>query len=60
MLLWLNGADSNKWEPNENYGREVMELFCLGNDPALETLTYGMWTIANATPRPTSTTPPGR
>ena len=34
MLLWLNGADSNKWEPNENYGREVMELFCLGNDPS--------------------------
>ena len=43
MLLWLNGADSNKWEPNENYGREVMELFCLGDDPALEALTYGLW-----------------
>jgi uncharacterized protein (DUF1800 family) len=48
MLLWLNGADSNKWEPNENYGREVMELFCLGNDPALETLTHGIWTNASA------------
>ena len=24
MLLWLNGAESDKWEPNENYGREVM------------------------------------
>jgi hypothetical protein len=43
MLLWLNGADSNKWDPNENYAREVMELFCLGNDPDLETLTHGLW-----------------
>ena len=36
MLLWLNGADSSKWEPNENYAREVMELFCLGADPGLD------------------------
>jgi hypothetical protein len=43
MLLWLNGADSNKWSVNENYGREVMELFCLGNDPTLEAETYGLW-----------------
>jgi hypothetical protein len=47
MLLWLNGADSSQWEPNENYGREVMELFCLGNDPGLEALTFGMWKTAN-------------
>lgn len=43
MLLWLNGADSNKWAPNENYAREAMELFCLGNDPTLEEETYGLW-----------------
>lgn len=30
MLLWLNGSDNNKWSPNENYGREMMELFSLG------------------------------
>ena len=24
-----------------------MELFCLGNDPGLESLTYGLWTNAN-------------
>jgi uncharacterized protein (DUF1800 family) len=30
MLLWLNGAENSKWEPNENYARELMELFCLG------------------------------
>jgi len=30
MLLFLNGADSTKDEPNENYARELMELFTLG------------------------------
>jgi len=48
MLLWLNGADSNKWEPNENYAREVMELFCLGNDPALEQATFGLWQLSKS------------
>ncbi len=32
MLLFLNGANSDKNHPNENYGREVMELFTLGAD----------------------------
>ena len=30
MLLWLNGSDNSKYSPNENYGREMMELFTLG------------------------------
>ena len=30
MLLWLNGTDNSKDSPNENYGREMMELFTLG------------------------------
>jgi len=30
MLLWLNGSDNSKWAPNENYAREMMELFSLG------------------------------
>jgi uncharacterized protein (DUF1800 family) len=30
MLLWLNGVDNTKWDVNENYARELMELFCLG------------------------------
>jgi uncharacterized protein (DUF1800 family) len=30
MLLWLSGAANNKYSPNENYGREMMELFTLG------------------------------
>src|SRR5262249_18042060 len=30
MLLWLNGTDNSKSSPNENYAREMMELFSLG------------------------------
>ncbi len=32
MLLWLNGTENVKGSPNENYGREMMELFTLGAD----------------------------
>src|ERR671931_395070 len=31
MLLWLSGSDNSKWTPNENYARELMELFTLGH-----------------------------
>jgi uncharacterized protein (DUF1800 family) len=30
MILWLSSAENTKWEPNENYARELMELFTLG------------------------------
>jgi len=30
MLLWLDAASNRKIRPNENYARELMELFCLG------------------------------
>ena len=30
MLIWLDGARSKKNSPNENYGREVMEVFTMG------------------------------
>jgi hypothetical protein len=32
MLVFLNGTSNNKWDPNENYAREMMELFSLGAD----------------------------
>jgi hypothetical protein len=32
MLVFLNGTSNTKWDPNENYGREMMELFSLGAD----------------------------
>ncbi len=30
MLLWLDGSHNKRGHPNENYAREVMELFTLG------------------------------
>ena len=33
MLLYLNGAFNNKESPDENYGRELQELFCIGKGP---------------------------
>src|SRR6185295_3129766 len=30
MLVWLSGVDNTRAAPNENYGRELMELFTLG------------------------------
>jgi uncharacterized protein (DUF1800 family) len=30
MLLWLSGNENEKGSPNENYARELMELFTLG------------------------------
>src|SRR3954452_14468688 len=30
MALFLSLVDSSKWAPNENYARELMELFALG------------------------------
>jgi uncharacterized protein (DUF1800 family) len=32
MLKWLNGTQNVKGSPNENYAREMMELFTLGAD----------------------------
>lgn len=32
MLIWLDGANSPKENPNENYAREFWELFTLGRD----------------------------
>jgi uncharacterized protein (DUF1800 family) len=30
MSMYLNGSENVKGRPNENYARELMELFCLG------------------------------
>jgi uncharacterized protein (DUF1800 family) len=30
MLIWLDGARNRKAAPNENYGREIMEVFTMG------------------------------
>jgi hypothetical protein len=39
MCLWLNGLDNHKGAPNENYARELMELFTLGADRGAYTET---------------------
>jgi uncharacterized protein (DUF1800 family) len=33
MLLFLNGATNNVFSPNENYARELLELFTIGKGP---------------------------
>ncbi len=33
MLVYLNGTRNNKYAPDENYARELMELFTLGKGP---------------------------
>lgn len=37
MLVWLDGQYNHKGKPNENYAREVMELFTLGINSYSET-----------------------
>ena len=37
MLHWLNGTDSAVPQPNENYARELFELFTLGRVPQVYT-----------------------
>lgn len=32
MLVWLDGISNRDGDPNENFGREFFELFCLGVD----------------------------
>jgi len=32
MLIFLNGVQNTRFEPNENYARELYELFTLGRD----------------------------
>jgi len=51
MLLYLDGANSRRGHPNENFGREVMELFTLGeghyseDDIKQAARTYTGWSV---------------
>ncbi|MBL7784781.1 MAG: DUF1800 domain-containing protein [Chitinophagales bacterium] len=33
MLYYLNGTYNNQYQPDENYARELQELFCIGKGP---------------------------
>lgn len=51
MLIWLDGRRNTAKAPNENYGREVMELFTLGHgnytedDVHANARAYTGWTL---------------
>jgi uncharacterized protein (DUF1800 family) len=40
MLVWLDGVTNVKAQPQENFGRELMELFTFGVDHYVETDVY--------------------
>ena len=44
MLRFLNGEYSNKWDPNENYGRELLELFTIQKGPQINPGDYSNYT----------------
>ncbi len=53
MLIWLDGRSNRKGKPNENYGRDLMELFTLGvgnyteDDVKQMARCFTGWTIEN-------------
>jgi uncharacterized protein (DUF1800 family) len=40
MLMFLNGATNTVFSPNENYSRELLELFTIGKGPQIGTGDY--------------------
>lgn len=55
MLIWLDNFTSRKQSPNENFGRELLELFTLGHgayseaDVKAATRAFTGWTIGRQT-----------
>ena len=47
MLRYLNGNQSVTGAPNENYGRELLELFTLGKGPLIGAGNYTTYTEAD-------------
>ena len=54
MIFWLDNKDNHKNAPNENYGRELLELFSMGignyteDDVKACARAFTGWSIANA------------
>jgi uncharacterized protein (DUF1800 family) len=44
MLLFLNGAENNVFSPNENYARELLELYTIGKGPQIGPGDYTNYT----------------
>jgi uncharacterized protein (DUF1800 family) len=57
MILWLDNNTNHKGQPNENWGRELLELFAMGvgnyteDDVKNCARAFTGWTIANHVPR---------
>ena len=53
MIFWLDNKDNHKDAPNENYGRELLELFSMGignyteDDVKAAARAFTGWTIEN-------------
>ncbi|MCX6136777.1 MAG: DUF1800 domain-containing protein [Ignavibacteriales bacterium] len=47
MLRYLNGNTNTKTSPNENYGRELQELFTIGKGPEISSGDYTNYTEAD-------------
>ena len=54
MIFWLDNKDNHRDAPNENYGRELLELFSMGignyteDDVKAAARSFTGWTIDNA------------
>lgn len=44
MLVFLNGASNNQFSPNENYARELLELYTIGKGPQIGEGDYTNYT----------------
>jgi len=44
MLKFLNGDQNDKFSPNENYARELLELFTIGKGPQVGPGDYSNYT----------------
>lgn len=47
MLLFLNGVTNTLYSPNENYARELLELFTIGKGPQIGPGDYSNYTEAD-------------
>jgi len=54
MIFWLDNKDNHRYEPNENWGRELLELFSMGvgnyteQDVFEASRAFTGWTMRNA------------
>ena len=57
MLFWLDNNENHKYAPNENWGRELLELFSMGQGNYTEedvkecARAFTGWTVSNKLPR---------